>query len=169
VIPTPEPATTVASSDTASVVVIVEPETKATDSVKILQPQKEMEVRPDTAATAKMVVVLPPGGLHTVQPKETLYALSKMYNVAVMDLVSWNNLDLQQGIKAGQQLRVSAPEASSEEQKRETELIHEVQPTDTLYGIARKYGVTIKQIMEWNEKKDFTLTVGEKLKVKSIR
>jgi membrane-bound lytic murein transglycosylase D len=42
-----------------------------------------------------------------------------------------------------------------------------VKSTDTLYSVARKYNVTIKELMEWNNKKDFTLAVGEKLTVKS--
>ncbi len=37
--------------------------------------------------------------------------------------------------------------------------------SDTLYSIAREYGVTIKELMEWNQKKDFSLTVGEKLRI----
>lgn len=43
--------------------------------------------------------------------------------------------------------------------------VHEVQPSDTLYSVARQYGVTIKEIMDWNGKKDFGLSIGEKLKV----
>lgn len=45
--------------------------------------------------------------------------------------------------------------------------VHEVKSTDTLYGVARQYGVTIKELMDWNDKKDFSLTVGEKLKVRA--
>ncbi|NOT74295.1 MAG: LysM peptidoglycan-binding domain-containing protein [Cyclobacteriaceae bacterium] len=45
--------------------------------------------------------------------------------------------------------------------------IHEVKSSDTLYSVARQYGVTIKELMDWNEKKDFALSVGEKLKVRS--
>ncbi len=45
--------------------------------------------------------------------------------------------------------------------------LHEVKSTDTLYSVARQYGVTIKELMEWNGKKDFTVSVGEKLKVRS--
>ncbi len=46
-------------------------------------------------------------------------------------------------------------------------IIHEVKPSDTLYSVARQYGVTIREIMEWNGKKDFGLSVGEKLRVTS--
>ncbi|HCM77153.1 MAG TPA: hypothetical protein DIS90_12270 [Cytophagales bacterium] len=42
---------------------------------------------------------------------------------------------------------------------------HEVKSSDTLYSVARQYGVTIKELMEWNEKKDFNLSLGEKLRI----
>jgi membrane-bound lytic murein transglycosylase D len=42
---------------------------------------------------------------------------------------------------------------------------HQVKPSDTLYSVARQYGVTIREIMEWNGKKDFSLAIGEKLRV----
>jgi len=45
--------------------------------------------------------------------------------------------------------------------------IHEVKESDTLYSVARQYGVTIQELMNWNEKKDFSLAVGEKLKIRS--
>ncbi len=44
-------------------------------------------------------------------------------------------------------------------------IFHEVKSSDTLYSIARQYGVTIKDIMAWNDKKDFSVSMGEKLKI----
>jgi membrane-bound lytic murein transglycosylase D len=87
-----------------------------------------------------------------------------------MELVHLNNLDLQQGIKPGQVIRLvqNAGEPIQSTTVQSTgvvELEHVVQASDTVYSIARKYGVTIKELMEWNNKKDFALTVGEKLKV----
>jgi membrane-bound lytic murein transglycosylase D len=105
---------------------------------------------------------------HTVQAGETLYAIAKMYQIGVMELVNWNKLDLQQGIKPGQVLKLSenqtivAPLPSLTTSK---EVFHEVKSSDTLYSIARQYGVTIKELMDWNQKKDFSLAVGEKLKI----
>ena len=106
---------------------------------------------------------------HVVQAKETLYSISKMYNVGVMELVEWNNLDLQQGLKIGQVLKLAATRpAESEKMSAKLDLrdvVHEVKASDTLYSIARQYGVTIKELMDWNEKRDFSLAVGEKLKI----
>jgi membrane-bound lytic murein transglycosylase D len=104
---------------------------------------------------------------HVVQAKETLYSIAKLYNVGVMELVQWNNLDLQQGLKIGQILKLSDNEPVKVEVVRVSskEVLHEVKSSDTLYSIARQYGVTIKELMDWNEKRDFSLAVGEKLKI----
>ncbi|MFY8036357.1 MAG: LysM peptidoglycan-binding domain-containing protein, partial [Cyclobacteriaceae bacterium] len=58
---------------------------------------------------------------------------------------------------------VHANEASSD---LPTETYHTVKETDTLYAIARQYGVTIKEIMNWNDKKELTVKEGEKLKIR---
>lgn len=44
--------------------------------------------------------------LHTVQAKETLYSISKKYNVDIEDIKKWNRLDTND-IKIGQQLRIN--------------------------------------------------------------
>lgn len=108
---------------------------------------------------------------HTVQTGETLYGIASQYQLGVMDLVNWNNLSLQESIKPGQVILLQepiAPKVLTEQPKaaEPVELDHIVKPTDTLYSIARKYDVTIQDLMAWNDKKDFTLAVGEKLKVK---
>ncbi|MBX2946296.1 MAG: LysM peptidoglycan-binding domain-containing protein [Cyclobacteriaceae bacterium] len=108
---------------------------------------------------------------HVVVTGETLYAIAKRYGVGVMDIVNWNQLKLEDGIKPGQELMMRAPipaEAmvqSAQEAREGNFIVHEVKPADTLYGVARKYGVTIKDLMDWNQKKDFNVATGEKLKV----
>jgi membrane-bound lytic murein transglycosylase D len=149
-----------------------EPVQKPSDSVKILQEP----VNTDTSVLAEAdprpqhtePVLAVKKTTHTVQPKETLYAIARMYNIGVMDLVNWNNLDLQQGIKPGQVLKLTENQPIKNipaPSKTASEVVHEVKSSDTLYSIARQYGVTIKEIMDWNEKKDFSLAVGEKLKI----
>jgi membrane-bound lytic murein transglycosylase D len=134
-------------------------------STQILPVTEQADVMSDTTNRVG-IVAIQSKTTHTVQPKETLYAIAHAYNVGVMDLVKWNNLDLQEGLRIGQILKVSAEEPVVQAVANDRELVHEVQSSDTLYSIARKYGVTIKEIMEWNQKKDFSLSIGEKLKVK---
>jgi membrane-bound lytic murein transglycosylase D len=35
-----------------------------------------------------------------------------------------------------------------------------------MYKVARQYEVTIKELMEWNNKEDFNVSVGEKLTIR---
>jgi membrane-bound lytic murein transglycosylase D len=135
----------------------------------------QVQVIPDTAqqlplATQNATTTTAAKQQHIVQAKETLYGISKIYNVGVMDLVNWNNLDLQQGIKVGQVLKLSDDQPITRYEKiGNKEITHEVKASDTLFSISRQYGVTIKELMEWNAKKDFSLSVGEKLKVIQVQ
>lgn len=137
------------------------------DSIKNLQPIRSSEEN-ITLPKEQTIHSVETPSTHIVKAGETLYAIARQHQLAVMDLVKWNNLDLQQGIKPGQALTLVAP-ASREAQPLESgerkAIEHEVKPADTVYSIARKYDVTIKELMEWNNKKDFTLSVGEKLKI----
>jgi LysM repeat protein len=42
---------------------------------------------------------------------------------------------------------------------------HEVQPKETLYGIAKLYNVTIAQLQEWNHIEAFDIKIGQRLLV----
>lgn len=108
--------------------------------------------------------------IHRVKPKENLYTLSKMYGVAVTDLLAWNNLTITDGIKIDQKILVKIPvkkqtESSKELPAESPAIIHEVKGSDTLYSVARQYNVTIKDLMDWNKKDDFSLALGEKLTI----
>jgi membrane-bound lytic murein transglycosylase D len=107
---------------------------------------------------------------HIVQAGETLYSIAKQNEVGVMDLVNWNGLNLQEGIKPGQVLKLVDSQTVTADVKdpeviQPKEIIHEVKSSETLYSVARKYGVTIKELMDWNGKKDFGVSVGDKLRI----
>jgi membrane-bound lytic murein transglycosylase D len=144
---------------------------KPVDSLKILQTEKTEATLEDT--TPVIQVVVPANKEHTVKAGETLYAIANMYQMGVMDLVRLNDLNLQEGIHPGQILKLSGENMVTRVGESENaihvddnrEVFHQVKTSDTLYSIARQYNVTIKEIMEWNGKKDFSLSVGEKLKI----
>ncbi|AKD03324.1 peptidoglycan-binding protein [Pontibacter korlensis] len=108
---------------------------------------------------------------HTVAAGETLYQLSKRYNVTLDQLCQWNSLT-DSNLKLGQELRVKAPatptatEAAPAGNKASGTVHHTVASGESMYQISRKYNVTIKDIMEWNNKPDFSVSVGEKLLIK---
>jgi membrane-bound lytic murein transglycosylase D len=112
-------------------------------------------------------------GQHVVTQGETLYSIAKIYGVNVTDLLAWNSLDINAGLRTGQYLKVKSPEqmggyeneSISNQSKDSIFIEYEVKPTDTLYSVARQYNVTIKELMDWNHKQDFNLALGEKLKI----
>jgi membrane-bound lytic murein transglycosylase D len=106
-----------------------------------------------------------------VSPGETFYSIAKKYALPVRDVLTWNDLTIQSSLKPGQVLKVAADETATPHPQETVvspelkEFIHEVKSSDTLYSIAHQYGVTIRNLLEWNNKKEFTLTVGEKLRI----
>jgi len=103
---------------------------------------------------------------HLVKQGENLYSISRLYNIPVQDIAAWNKLENAAVLKPGQLLLLTRPEKLDvQSNPSEKYIYHEVKSTDTLYSISRNYEVTIKELMEWNNKKDFNLTVGEKLRV----
>lgn len=153
-----------------------DPSTEATSTSSTTVEQSEassgvatITTPPDSVGVARQPVVSVPKGkdTHTVKAGETLYGIAHGYGLGVMDLVTWNELNLQDGIKPGQVLKLrSAEEQESIASAAAVTTEHIVKPSDTLYSVARKYNVTIKELMDWNNKKDFSLAIGEKLIVK---
>jgi membrane-bound lytic murein transglycosylase D len=121
----------------------------------------------DWGASQKPNEVTIDGATHTVQPGETLYSIAREHQLSVSDLKVINNIEGDGQLKPGQVLKVSVNEdvESVEPVASTTEKFHEIKPADTLYSVARQYGVTIKDLMECNNKKDFSVSLGERLKI----
>lgn len=110
-------------------------------------------------------------GYHTVLQGETLYAIARSYQLSVADLRTLNGLSGSMDIHPGQKLLVSEEMESLGDVPPENSqgVVHEVRPSDTMYSVARKYGITVKELMDRNQKEDFTLAPGEKLLIPSKR
>ena len=95
------------------------------------------------------------GTIHKVQPKETLFSISRMYSVSVDDIKSWNNLkdnalSVGQDIlikKGGSTVSSTPPPSTTSNEKKMT---HTVAAGETLYSIAKTYNVSVDQLRQWN-------------------
>ncbi|MCS6968414.1 MAG: LysM peptidoglycan-binding domain-containing protein [Cytophagales bacterium] len=47
-------------------------------------------------------------------------------------------------------------------------MIHTVQPGDTLFGIARRYGVSVDHLRQWNALNSDSLAIGQQLRVAAV-
>ncbi len=109
--------------------------------------------------------------VHRVAEKETLYSISRMYNVTLEELKSWNNLS-DNALALGQELQIKATNTSkpsssqpvvTEMQSRRT--VHTVAVKETLFSISRQYGITVQQLKEWNNLISEELKIGQVLLV----
>ncbi len=102
---------------------------------------------------------------HIVKAGETLYAISRMYQVTVDELMKWNNL-ITPNLAIGQKLKISGAKLPDEKEPQKIEKgnkIHIVKPGEGLYGIARIYHVQVDDLIAWNKLSNTSLQVGQKL------
>lgn len=98
--------------------------------------------------------------IHKVLPKETLYSLSKQYQVSMSDLIKQNNFLAVEGLRIGQELQVPIQE------KKAGINTHKVLSKETLYGISKKHNVSIEALKNKNKDVLFQgLSVGTLLTI----
>lgn len=128
---------------------------------------------------------------HTVAAKESFYSIGRMYNVHPKELASYNNIPFDKGLSIGQVIKipasgnatpmpdVPAPTAvhevktvpvKSEPQKAEMKnntggqpIYHTVAAKEGLYGITKKYNISIADIKKWNNLQSDALSIGDNL------
>ncbi|WP_067548025.1 LysM peptidoglycan-binding domain-containing protein [Algoriphagus sanaruensis] len=99
--------------------------------------------------------------LHKVSPQETLFGISRRYQVSVGEIQQANEV-LKQGLKIGQTIKVpfKGNVTLAEGQK-----IHKVAPGETLFSISKKYGTSIDSLKKLNNLAGNDLSVGQSLKI----
>jgi len=89
---------------------------------------------------------------YRVQPGDTVYGVSKRFDVDPDLLMRVNGIGDPSRLRAGQLLKIPGS--------------YEVQPGDTYYGIARKLGVALKELLELNRRTEDTLLLaGDTLQI----
>lgn len=96
---------------------------------------------------------------YIVKKGDTLYSISRAYNVSVEDLKKLNNLTSNTLI-VGQQLIIPSNETNDNNTNKQT---YTVKRGDTLYSIARNFNVSVDQLMSENNLSSSVLTVGQVL------
>ena len=101
---------------------------------------------------------------YTVKSGDTLYSIANKYGMSVSDLKSLNNLtsDI---LSIGQVLKVSNSDNNGSSSPSNT---YVVKLGDTLYSIARKYGISVDELKSANGKSSNLLTIGEELIIPTV-
>ncbi|HHX2509596.1 TPA: LysM peptidoglycan-binding domain-containing protein [Neisseria subflava] len=101
-------------------------------------------------------------GTHRVEDGDTLFNISKRYNLSVADLIIANNIK-GNNIKKGQILRVTAAPAKVRSNPVQN-VSYTVRKGDTLNTIASRFNVDINDIRRWN-RNTRTVSPGQRLKL----
>ena len=130
-------------------------------SVEVIKQQNEIE---GSGLSLGSILKIPWGRSlsHQVQQGETLYTIAQKYGVEVEQIRAWNNLS-DNSLDINQVLALGQPPVKPPTLPKAKGHHHVVAASETLYGIAQKYGHTIDQMKEWNQLEGTDLSIGDTL------
>ncbi|WP_338486963.1 LysM peptidoglycan-binding domain-containing protein [Ruoffia tabacinasalis] len=107
----------------------------------------------------------PEEGTYVVQSGDSLYSIANAFDASVQDIIDWNNLD-NDFLQIGQELIVVDPgngEEPDPDPEEPEDNIYIVQSGDYLYRIANDFGITVDNLIDWNNLESNSLFVGQEL------
>ena len=105
---------------------------------------------------------------HLVVAKESLFSIARQYNVSVQDLENLNKDILINGLQIGQTISIPNKRKTLDGIVRvinQETVFHVVEPKETKFSIAKKYGISIDQLESQNPEIVNGLIVGNKLAI----
>jgi len=105
---------------------------------------------------------------HQVLAKESLFSIARQYNVSVQDLENLNKEILINGLQIGQTISIPNKRKTLDGRVRvinQETIFHVVEPKETKFSIAKKYGISIDQLESQNPEIVNGLIVGNKLAI----
>ncbi|BCY29558.1 LysM peptidoglycan-binding domain-containing protein [Flavobacterium okayamense] len=109
---------------------------------------------------------------HTIEKGETVYSISKKYNVTPFDIYRLNP-DAKEGIKENTTLlipkAISTASTSTNDDGAAEVTTHKVAKKETLYSLAKQYSVSVADLKEWNPDVEKNgLKIGQDLIVSKV-
>lgn len=112
------------------------------------------------------VLIIPTGTedyiLYKVVSGDSLYSIAKKYGITMQEIMDFNNLG-STILTVGQVLKI--PVAYEEEIPSTSEVTYTVKSGDNLYSIARKYNVTVSDLMNYNNLTSNLLSIGQVIRI----
>ena len=141
-------------------------------SVEVKKVEPKVEVKTEKKPEFK-VVETSKSKTHLVVAKETLYSISKKYDIPIEGLETLNPILKTDGLQPGQILKISKSTVSTVEPPKVksnsvVSISHEVKPKETKYGIATKYGITVEELEKQNPEVKENLPIGYVLKISKL-
>ena len=122
--------------------------------------------------------------IHIVQEKETVYGISKKYEVTEAEINELNP-EIKEGLKIGQEIKIPVKNGLKEPKPanpfetnvqtnekfdskfkvsfKDTVILHQVQKGETLYSISKRYMVTERELKELNNMRSSRIRPGDEI------
>ncbi len=101
--------------------------------------------------------------VHTIKDGETLFSISRLYNVTVKELCRLNRIDKTRMIQVGEKLKVTS--FTKPQTNVRNASYHIVVKGDTLYAIARHYGITVEMLKQLNNLTSNEILINQQLRL----
>lgn len=104
--------------------------------------------------------------IHTVQPQETLYSISRQYGVGINELKQWNNLQ-GENLNVGTELKIYPNQNTKNPSATNSggQSTYTVKSGDSLFRIAKIHDMTVQRLKELNNLTSNNIQVGQQLAV----
>jgi len=106
-----------------------------------------------------------PYEMHIVSEGDTLWDLSKKYNIAIEDLIRMNSLNKDSYLQLGQQLTIGNKNIHRNIESKKRTILYSVKQGDNLYKISDLFDVTVESIKEINDFETSVLMPGQIIKI----
>ena len=109
--------------------------------------------------------------LHVVEAGNTLYGISKMYNLSIDEIQKENPILAEEGLKVNQTLLIPVTSDNKKDlgavvNQTEEFITHEAQPKETLYAISKQYNTTVAELLKANDSIKLNgLKVGDQVRI----
>ena len=106
-----------------------------------------------------------PYEMYIVSEGDSLWSISKKYNLEVRDLARMNSLNENEFLQLGQQLSIGNKNIHRNMESKKRTILYSVKQGDNLYKISELFDVTIRSIEEINNFDEVTLMPGQIIKI----
>ncbi|MFZ4724047.1 MAG: LysM peptidoglycan-binding domain-containing protein [Paludibacter sp.] len=120
---------------------------------------------------------------HKVEKKQTLFAISRKYNVTEEEITKFNpqiikglsegailqipipTKNNQQEVEDKPEIKITEKQIKTTESNKKSFISHLVQQNETLYSISKHYNVDMQEIIKLNPGAEISITLGSELKI----
>lgn len=150
----------------------------STSDIYRLNPEVKKELKPNTilvipiskAKKPEVTEIKELQGFkkHKTKRKETLFGISKKYDVSIEDIKKYNKFLYANNLRKGDKLQIPVFKITKVESAIEKQKTYAVKPKEGKWRIAYKFGITVEELEALNPKMGDVLQEGEQIYVPNI-